>query len=340
MPPKKFTLYHLTAVLLLSLLLDFNTAFAQEGIRIDEVVPNQASPGQEIRLELHGVGFDNLENLTAVQLSGVELEILDYNRISDQRIEMMVFIPEQTPLGATEIRFIFEQIAIDAYFIVTEPGGPGEPGGFGEPGEPGEPGMIYEIAPLEGRVDSDMELSIRGERLPQLGELGGVTIAKMDVRFWNYRVVSEGSASVMIYLPPELPRGIAGIALFYGNYNYEDRFTVNEAGEVDEPPGDHFTTIFLIFIGVAVVGGAVYVLRIARGRKPPTQEPEEKPDRPQAKIDFKVEVDPGRQSIESAHPPEPLELDLRFEVEIDPGVQSIQTKNTPLIDDDATRLSR
>jgi hypothetical protein len=324
----KIYLYLLTTVPILILLLNFNTAFAQEGIQIDEVVPNQASPGQEIRLELHGVGFYNLDDLTAVQLSGVELDVLDYSRISDQLIEMMVFIPEQTPVGATEIRFIFDQIAIDAYFIVTEPG------------VPGETGMIYEIAPTEGQVDDDMELSIRGEGLPQLGELGGVTIASMDVPFWDYRIESEGSASVQIYLPPELPRGIASIALFYGNYNYEDLFTVNEAGEIVEPPGNDFSTIFIIFIGIAVVTAGVVVVRVARGRKPPTEEPEEKPERPQAKIEFKVDVDPGRQSMESKHPSDSLEFNIRFEIETDPGVQSIETKQTPLIDDDATRLSR
>jgi hypothetical protein len=334
MPPKKFNLHHLTAFLILILLLDFNTAFAQEGIYIDEVAPNQASPGQEIRLELHGAGFDNLEDLTAVRLSGVELEILDYNPLSDQLIEMMVFVPEQTPLGETEIRFIFEQIALDAFFIVTEPGGPGEPGG------PREPGVIYEIAPLQGQVDSDMELSIRGDRLPELGELGGVTIAKMDVPFWDYQVESEGSATVQVYLPPELPRGTASIALFYGNYSFDGRFTVNEAGEVVEPPGNDFSTLFIIFIGIAVVTGVVVVVRIARGRKPPTEEPEDKPERPQAKIEFKVEVDPGRQSMQSKRPSESLEINLRFEVETDPGVQSIEAKQTPLIDDDATRLSR
>lgn len=331
----KISVYLLSTILIFIMLLDVSAAFAQEGIYIDEVFPNQGSPGQEIRLELRGFGFDNLEDLTNVILSGVELEILDYDRLSNERIEVALFIPEQTPLGETEIRFVFEQIALDAFFIVTQPGGQ----------ETGPPG-ITQISPQQGQADSDVELSLRGEFLFELGELVGVSIAGVEVPFWDYQAVSQGSATVWIYLPPELPRGNTGIALFYGNYNFEERFNVTEAFEVDgpdefgEPTGNGFSTIFIIFIGIAVVIGAVVVVRVARGRKPPTEEPQERPEQPQAKIEFKVEVDPGRQSMESTRSPRSLEFDLRFEIETDPGVQSIETKETPLIDDDATRLSR
>jgi hypothetical protein len=324
----KISVYLLSIILIFIMLLDFNTAFAQQSIRIDEVIPNQGSPGQEIRLELRGGGFDNLERLIGVRISGVELEFWDYVRFSDEHIEVAVFIPEQTPLGQTEIRFIFEQVALDAFFIVTQP----------ERRE-AEPPAINQITPQEGRVDTDIRLSLRGNFLYELGELAGVNIAGMDVPFWDYQVASDQSATVWIYLPLELPAERTGIALFYGNYSFEDRFTVTEVTEVT-PPGNGFSTIFIIFIAIAVVIAVVVVVRIARGRKPPEKDLDEKPDRPQPKIDFKVEVDPGRQSVESTRPSHDMALEIEFKIDVDPGVQSIESKETPLIDDDATLLSR
>jgi hypothetical protein len=324
MRKNRISIHLVTAALILILVLDFIPASAQQEIRIDEVVPNQASPGQEVRLELRGEGFDNLEELTAVNLSGVELEVLDYEHLSNERIEVTVYIPPETPPGQTEIRFIFEQIALDAFFIVTAPG------------SPGGPAAVYQIDPLEGELDTEIELSIMGERLQDLGGLSHIFIAEVDVPYWDYRFESDQSAAVQVYLPEELPAGRTIISLHYGNYVFEDRFTVTGPTST----GGGFATLFIIFIGVVVVAGVAVVVRIAKGRKTPQKELEERAEKPQATIDFKVEVDPGTQSVEPARPSHAMSLDLRFEVEADPGVQSIEANENPLIDEDATRLSR
>lgn len=133
---KSFPVYGL-AILVLAL--STSTAIAQEIPTLFGVIPQEGQAGSEVRLTLDGTGFQALEGLDGVFISGVEVPVLGYDIASNERIEVLIFIPEETPIGETEISFLFGNFALDAFFIVVGPGA--------EPLQPGPPEVP---PPVEG----------------------------------------------------------------------------------------------------------------------------------------------------------------------------------------------
>lgn len=84
------------------------------------IYPEEGEVGSEVYLTLEGDGFDQLDDLDWVEISGVEIPLLDYDFISDQVIEVLVEIPEDAQIGDGEISFIFENDRFENFFFVSE----------------------------------------------------------------------------------------------------------------------------------------------------------------------------------------------------------------------------
>ena len=107
------------------------------------ISPQSGRAGSILRLTLEGEGFSGIGWLSGVVIGGVEMQVLSWNIISDQVIEIAILIPEDTPTGDSEISFYFENFDFHAYFFV-------EPLEI-EPTEPSniEPMEPQNIAPTE-----------------------------------------------------------------------------------------------------------------------------------------------------------------------------------------------
>jgi hypothetical protein len=229
MPRNKTSACVVTALIILFSFLNLNTTFAQQIASLEVVFPNTGSIGESVNLLLFGDGFDHLGDLAIVRIGSQELPIRNSRFVSNQLIEAVIFIPEQTPVGATEIRFIFDdKTVMDAYFIVTEPG------------DKEISPVINRIYPQEGQVDTEMELFCEGDRLFELERLGGVIIGGMAIPVTpeNATIESEQSIVISIYLPPETPIGDTEISLYFDNYSYRDYFFVSgRETDREEPRG-------------------------------------------------------------------------------------------------------
>lgn len=295
MPRNKLKTFFLIAFIILFACLNYKPTFAQEIAILEEVSPNTGSIGEEVNLQLWGDGFDNLGELTSVRISGQALEIRGYRRVSNQLIEVLIWIPEQTPVGETEIRFIFDdKTVMDAFFIVTESGDRGEtrrteePRGQPPPGEP----VLWGLYPNEGDVDTDIELYLDGENLTNLGELIVVTISGFKIPVWEYSPESNESFVIYAYLPENTPLGYQTISIAFENAEMKEDFYVNAASDND------FPIAVVIGGGVAVAVGGATAIRRLRKPKRPKETPEERPTQPRMSIKFNVEVDMGTQSLE------------------------------------------
>jgi hypothetical protein len=201
------------ALLLLLTSLNLNSAFAQEMPLLYGVYPQRGNLGTEVNLLLSGDGFYNLGELSRVQISGQEIPVLDYAVVSNELIRVLIFIPEQTATGETEISFLFENMGLDAYFVVE-----GDEQEFSP--------FIRRISPQDGQLDTEMTLLVEGLRLFELGDLGGVIIADFEIPVIDYNIESERLMFISVYIPPETPIGETEIRLFFENGSFEDYFLV------------------------------------------------------------------------------------------------------------------
>jgi hypothetical protein len=201
------------ALLLLLTSLNLNSAFAQEMPLLYGVYPQRGNLGTEVNLLLSGDGFYNLGELSRVQISGQEIPVLDYAVVSNELIRVLIFIPEQTATGETEISFLFENMGLHAYFVVE-----GDEQEFSP--------FIRRISPQDGQVDTEMTLLVEGLRLFELGDLGGVIIADFEIPVIDYNIESERLMFISVYIPPETPIGETEIRLFFENGSFEDYFLV------------------------------------------------------------------------------------------------------------------
>lgn len=283
MPRNKITTYFVAAFIILLSFLNFETTFAQEIATLEEVSPNTGSIGEEVNLQLWGDGFEILGKLVSVRIRGQELEIRGYRFVSNQLIEVLIWIPEQTPVGETEIRFIFDdKSTLDALFIVTEPGDREERRGTGRP-------ALWGLTPNDGEVDTDIELYLEGENLYELGELIAVTISGLEIPVWEYGPESNETMVIYAYLPADAPRGDQSIAISFENAGIKENFYVNETSD------DDFPIAVVIGVGVAVVAGGAMVGRSIRKRR---KTKKERPTQPRMSVRFNVEVDIGTQSLQ------------------------------------------
>lgn len=194
-------------------IMPINSAFAQDEPTLFGVFPEQGGLGMEVYVLLQGDGFDALGNLDGVVIYRQEIPVHDYVFISNQRVKVWIFIPENTPVGKTEITFLFGAIRLDAYFMVMDDREEISP-------------QINQVSPQEGQVDSNLEFIFRGERLFEMGNLGGLFLGEAEIPVKDSALVDDSTLDMQVYLPPDIPPGETEISLFFQNSSFVDRFHV------------------------------------------------------------------------------------------------------------------
>lgn len=210
----------LTFIALALVLVSFKPAAAQNFPFIEVIYPQQGSQGTVVEMLVRGAGFESVQDLNAIILNGQEVPILDWAVLTDDAVKVQLMIPEESPIGETEIRFIFDDIAMDAFFIVT--------------GRENVP-FIEEFSPQEGQIDTDIPLSFIVSNY-NLGGFGGITIGYEEIPVNRINVNDSGEAwEFLVYLPTFLPPGDSVINLYFQNYTFSSYFLVfNEDIDIRE----------------------------------------------------------------------------------------------------------
>jgi hypothetical protein len=165
-----------------------------------------------------------------VTLWGVDLPVLETEvNDSGESWKILVYLPSDLPAGDAVIRAYFENVSLAEDFLLYRQ----------EPDEPLSP-TVYGYDPNEAQADSQIEMILEGNVLPEVGILVRLTIADMDVPFQSYEVIDDQTAAAQVYLPPDLPPGEGRIVFYFeNNVTYADIFTVlpreGEPGVPAEP---------------------------------------------------------------------------------------------------------
>jgi len=293
---------------------------AQEMPELYGVIPQEGQVGSDVGLVLDGTGFLGLPGLDHVFISGVEIPILDYAVASDDRIEVMMFIPEETPIGETEISFLFGDFPLDAYFVVR-----------GFEGESSQP-AIFGVFPQEGQPGSEIELRLDGQNFFELGGLGGVILNGAEIPVLDMGIESNETMFIRVLIPEDIPPGEGEMDIFFANAEFSDSFFVGEPG-IDGPddgtrtsPPDRRIWV-LVFILIVLVP---IVRRVFR-RKP--EKPKKEPSQPPPVVpEFEVKVDPGVQQVEPANQPLKMDFELSLIISKDSGDQPIEMHQGKLVE--------
>lgn len=211
-----------TMLALVLLVIPFKQASAQEFPFVEEIFPQQGSLGTTIEMLVRGAGFESVQALDAVVLNGQEVPVFDWAILTDDVVKIQMLIPEDARVGETEITFVFDDIGMDAFFIVTER----EEGPF-----------IEEFFPQEGQIDTEVPISFAVSNY-SLGTLGGITIGVEEIPVNQFSVSDSGEAwEFLVYLPPFLPLGDSVINLYFQTYTFSSYFYVydEEGGEQIAP---------------------------------------------------------------------------------------------------------
>lgn len=209
------------AAAILFAVLPGSTAHAQEFPFIEILYPQQGSPGEVVDLLLRGGGFDSVKALNAVAISGFEVPVLDYAILSDEAVEVRILIPEDMPVGVTEITFVFDDFGADALFVVSE--------------DTAAP-LEYRLFPQEGRQGTEITLQLETFN-EALGPFGGVTLWGVDLPVLAFEVSEAGDSwAFRVFLPPEVPAEEGEIRLYFENSSLRESFFVF-GPEFDQPPG-------------------------------------------------------------------------------------------------------
>jgi hypothetical protein len=186
--------------------------------------PNEWPADSDIEFNLEGDNLFQLGNLNRVEIAGMEVPFEDGGQPSNQEAVVGAYLPPELPLGETKIVFYYDNYVYEDGFFVVE-------------GEAPRP-YIGGISPIEGQMDSEVEIVLEGENLYELGTLNGVEIAGRRVEVLDNWEESNQMAVVRVYLPGDLPEGMHGIVFYYENYGYEASFLVRP------PIGGETETVF------------------------------------------------------------------------------------------------
>lgn len=275
--------------------------------------PHEGLVDTEIELFLEGENLFELGELLNVSISGIDIPILGQASISDEALVVQVYLPPDLPTGETLIAFTFENDEYADSFAIRGR-------------EPGPPNL-WGLSPQEGEVDTEVELFLEGENLLGLGGLIGVNIGGNDIPVLGHAIESNDAVVMRVYLPEDTPRGEQVMTVAFENAGLEESFFVRAAPASPIPPA-----VVVVVVVVVVGAGGVLVGRAIRGRRLPEEKPDEKPSQPEARVEFIVAVDPGRQSVERAGESLTMDVNLRFEIAVDPGEQSVQPDGKSLIE--------
>lgn len=194
--------------------LPFKAASAQDSLYIEAVYPEQGSPGEIIDMLVRGAGFESRQELNSILLNGQPAPVLNWAILSDDAVKVQFFIPEDAEVRDTEIRFIFDDIALDAYFVVREKR---------------EGPFVDEFFPQEGQIDTQVPLSF-AVRDYYLGAFGGIVIDNEEIPVLDYSSSNSTEAwEFLTYLPTYVPPGDGEIKLYFQTYTYSSYFFVSDA---------------------------------------------------------------------------------------------------------------
>ncbi len=205
---------------------------AQEMPLIAAYFPREGQRDSEMSLFFEGRGFPDLGEFGGLFIGDVEISIENVQVESDGSLRMDIYLPIETPLGETQIALFFENAGTEGPFIVF----PSQPD-IDEPRIPALGGVF----PQEGRLETELVLTLEGENLFNLGGLIAVNIGGHDIPVINHRIVSANSLEITIYLPGEIPVGDQFIAVFFENLGFEDYFLV--LGREPEPVEPGFPSL-------------------------------------------------------------------------------------------------
>lgn len=219
MSQKKILISVLTVLILLVTLQPGHTALAQEEFFLEVIYPQQGILGEVNHLLLRGAGFESIESLNGVVISGDEIPVLGFDVLSNEAAEVQILLPEDVPLGETEITFIFDGFGYDAFFIVVS-------------GE--ERPFVNEFGPREGQIDTDLTLFLDVSNFA-LGAFGGVTLQGIDLPILKYEINESANVWIgTVYLPFELTADGAEIRLYFQNFSFVNEFFLFGPGN-DQP---------------------------------------------------------------------------------------------------------
>ena len=294
--------------------------FGQASPQIYGVFPQEGRLGDQLHLTIEGENLSSIGDFYGADINDMGVEIVDYNLASDQVIEVLVRIPEDTPSGEGYIALYFENGGFEDYFIVFEP----EAFPTEEPGGPPSGGLAFRtLFPTEGHVESDLTLRLDGENLSQLGDLRAVRINGVDIDILDYQILSDQTIETSLWIPAEIPTGGGLISFEFDNSNYRSPFTVI-------PPGRFPIEVI---VGVIVVIGILGWTGRRILRRPPAPEKRPTPETPTLPPEFHFipHLDPGSQSIEIAGPSIKADIDFRLISTADPGIQYVEAAQDSLI---------
>ena len=301
------------------------------------IFPQEGWVDSELLLTLEGESLLNLGSLIAVNIGGLDVPVSSYNIMSDNLLEIVLYLPVDTPPGEQSIAIIFENAGFEDFFFVIER----EPG----PIEPALP-ALNNLAPPQAEADTEIEMRLIGENLLDLGGLIRVHLSGSEIPVSHVDVISAEEVIVGIYLPEDTPTGEGRIEFEFENASLEAPFFVfpiSQPPPSTPPPPPGLPPIAIIVFLVAATGilGVVAVAaigimgvgpwRLLRRPGKPTDQPRGKPGQPAAEIDFIVSVDPGIQSVELAEPSLKMDIDIHFEVTVDKGEQHVEPSGSSII---------
>ena len=301
------------------------------------IYPQDGQVDTEINLSLEGENLFNLGSLIAVNIGGLDLPVSSYQVVSDNLLEILIYLPGETPSGEQLISIFFENAGFENFFFVI--------GREPAPIEPAFP-VLNNVTPPRGEADTDVEMRLAGENLFALGDLIRVYLDGSEIPVSFYNVISAEEVTVGIYLPEDTPTGEGMIAFEFENASLEAPFVVfpiSQPPPSTPPPPPGLPPIAIIVFLVAATGIVGVVAVAAFGiigvgpwramRRPgkPTDQPRGKPGQPAAEIDFIVSVDPGIQSVELAEQSLKMDIDIHFEVTVDKGEQHVEPSGSSII---------
>jgi hypothetical protein len=287
------------------------------------IFPQEGRPGERLRLTLEGENLFSIGDLYGVDINDMGAEIVDYNRASNQVIEVLVRIPEDTPSGEGYIALDFENGEFEDYFVVFEPEAfPTEEPGVSPPEGPGQP-ALRALFPTEGSVESDLRLRLEGENLSQLSDLQAVRINGMDIDILDYQILSDQTIETILWIPAEIPTGSGLISFEFDNSDFRSPFSVVSPARFP----------IEVLIGVIAVIGILGLAGRRILRRPPAPEKRPSPETPTLPPQFQFipHMDAGAQRIEIAGPSIKADIDIRLITITDLGNQYVEVEQDSLI---------
>ena len=186
---------------------------------IASVSPREGVQDAEITLTLSGQRLSELGDFGGLLLGPLDIPVVDTHLESDRVLHVTFFLPVEAPLGEMPLAVFFLNAGIEAPFLVQP--------GISPPQQPEAP-AIKGLFPQQGRLESELVLTLEGEGFFSLGRLVAITIADVEAPVIQHQATSDNSLEISLFIPAETPPGEQSIAVFFDNARFESPFFVLE----------------------------------------------------------------------------------------------------------------